>query len=58
MRLHGVRERVVAEQAAVLNDQLAGAKMPPEVRVLNGSRDRQRHDHEHRDEEESTRLRQ
>ncbi len=37
---HCVRERVVAEQAAVLDDQLAGAKMPPEIGVLNGSRDR------------------
>ena len=47
----GVRERVVAEQSAVLDDQLTGAKMPPEVRVLNGPRHRQRHDDEHRGDE-------
>ena len=58
MRRHGVREWIIAEQTAVLNDQLARAKVPPEIGILNGSRHRQRHDHEHRDEEESTRLRQ
>ena len=49
---HRVRERVVAEQTAVLQDQLAGAKMPPEIGVLDGPGDRERHDDQHRGDEE------
>ena len=51
-----VRERVVAEQAGVLDDQLAGAKMPPEIGILDGARDRQRHDDQHRGDEQSARC--
>ncbi len=50
-----VGERIVAEQATVLKDQLAGAQMPPEVGVLNGSRDREGNDHQHRGDEKSAR---
>ena len=51
----GVRERIVAEQAAVLEDELTGAQVPPEVGILNGSRDRERNDHQYRGDEESAR---
>ena len=51
---HGVREGVAVQQPSRVDDQLAAAQVPPEVRVADGAGERERRRDQHRAEEEAT----